>query len=54
MVYPAASLPERAKESGAALVILNRTPTPLDGIADPVMNEEIGIALPTLVGVTAA
>ena len=54
VVYPAASLPELAKESGAALVILNRTPTPLDGVADLVMNEEIGIALPKLVGVTPA
>ncbi len=33
-VYPAASLPELAKRSGAALFIINRTPTPLDSIAD--------------------
>lgn len=52
VVYPAASLPELAKESGAALVIINRTPTPLDGFADLVMNEEIGKALPKLVGMT--
>ena len=50
VVYPAASLPELAKESGAVLVIINRTPTPLDGIADLVVTEEIGIALPRLVG----
>lgn len=49
VVYPAAALPELAKESGAALVIINRTPTPLDGIADLVLNEEIGKALPQLV-----
>ena len=52
VVYPAASLPELAKESGAVLVIINRTPTPLDGIADLVVTEEIGIALPRLVGLT--
>ncbi|MEP7339982.1 MAG: Sir2 family NAD-dependent protein deacetylase [Acidobacteriota bacterium] len=52
VVYPAASLPELAKQSGAALVIINRTPTPLDEIADLVVNEEIGKALPTLAGLT--
>jgi len=50
LVYPAASFPEIAKESGAALIIVNRTETPLDGIADLVVREEIGVALPKLVG----
>ncbi|MBS1787459.1 MAG: NAD-dependent deacylase [Acidobacteria bacterium] len=50
VVYPAAAFPEIAKQSGAALVIINRTPTPLDGIADLVLNDEIGKALPRLVG----
>lgn len=50
VVYPAASFPEIAKESGAALIILNRTETPLDDIADLVIREEIGQALPRLVG----
>ncbi|MEO6724336.1 MAG: Sir2 family NAD-dependent protein deacetylase [Blastocatellia bacterium] len=50
VVYPAASLPELAKQSGAALIIINRTPTPFDEIADLVLNEEIGKALPKLVG----
>lgn len=54
VVYPAASLPELAKQSGAALIIINRTPTPLDGIADLVLNEEIGKALPKLVGMPEA
>jgi NAD-dependent deacetylase len=49
VVYPAAALPELAKQNGAALIIINRTPTPLDGIADLVINEEIGKALPQLV-----
>jgi NAD-dependent deacetylase len=50
VVYPAASFPELAKESGAALIIVNRTETPLDGIADLVVREEIGVALPKLAG----
>ena len=45
VVYPAAGLPMLAKESGSTLVILNREPTDLDGIADLVINREIG---PTL------
>ncbi|MGH9833505.1 MAG: SIR2 family NAD-dependent protein deacylase [Blastocatellia bacterium] len=50
VVYPAAALPELAKQNGAALIIINRTPTPMDGIADLVLNEEIGKVLPALVG----
>lgn len=53
VVYPAASLPELAKQAGAALIIINRMPTPLDDIADLVVNEEIGKALPGLIGVEA-
>ncbi len=45
VVYPAAGFPVLAKESGAQLVILNREATDLDGIADLVINREIG---PTL------
>ena len=45
VVYPAAGLPVLAKESGSTLVILNREATDLDGIADLVINREIG---PTL------
>lgn len=50
VVYPAAAFPEIAKQSGAALVIINRTPTPLDGVADLVVNDEIGKTLPRLFG----
>ena len=50
VVYPAASLPVLAKQSGAALLIVNRTPTPLDDIADLVLHEEIGLTLPRLCG----
>ncbi len=45
VVYPAAGFPALAKENGARLVILNRDPTELDGLADLVLNLEIGPAL---------
>jgi NAD-dependent deacetylase len=53
VVYPAAGLPELAKQSGAALIIINRTPTAMDGIADLVINDEIGKTLPELIGMDA-
>jgi NAD-dependent deacetylase len=42
VVHPAASLPVLAKRSGAALAIVNRDPTPLDGVADLVIHASIG------------
>jgi NAD-dependent deacetylase len=48
VVQPAAMLPAVAKQSGARLIIINRTPTPLDGMADLVLREAIGKALPAL------
>jgi NAD-dependent deacetylase len=42
VVYPAAQLPETAKRSGARLVIINRDPTPMDEVADLVINASIG------------
>lgn len=53
VVYPAASLPLMAKESGARLVIVNRDPTPLDDAADLVIHEEIGPVLSAAVGETS-
>lgn len=41
-VFPAAELPARAKRNGAALVIVNRDPTPLDELADVTINAGIG------------
>ena len=38
VVYPAAAFPEIAKKSGAILVIVNIDPTPLDDLADIVIN----------------
>ena len=51
VVYPAAGFPALAKRRGAGLVILNREPTDLDGLADLVLNREIG---PTMQQVTGA
>lgn len=45
VVYPAASFPILAKRNGAALVIINREPTDLDGHADLVLHDEIGPAM---------
>lgn len=45
VVYPAAGFPYFAKQNGARLVILNREPTPLDEVADVVINAEIGATL---------
>jgi len=42
VVYPAALMPQMAKESGAALVIINREPTPFDDIADLVIHAQAG------------
>jgi NAD-dependent deacetylase len=42
VVEPAASFPRLAKQSGAALVIINNQETPLDDIADIVIREPIG------------
>ena len=50
-VYPAAGFPLQAKRQGARLAILNREETPLDGLADLVINAEIG---PTLGPVISA
>jgi NAD-dependent deacetylase len=49
VVYPAAGFPALAKRNGARLIIVNRTPTPLDEIADLVINDEIGKTLPELI-----
>lgn len=45
VVSPAADLPRIAKQSGAKLVIINRDETPLDRLADVVVNESIGKVL---------
>ncbi|HWU56117.1 MAG TPA: Sir2 family NAD-dependent protein deacetylase [Rhizomicrobium sp.] len=49
VVYPAAGFPLQAKRQGAQLVILNREETPLDGVADLVINAEIGPTLQSVI-----
>lgn len=48
-VYPAAELPRTAKAAGAVLVEVNPNETPLSRIADFVLAERSGVALPALV-----
>ncbi len=45
VVEPAASFPRFAKQHGAALVIINKTSTPLDATADIVLHDAIGKTL---------
>ncbi|SDN24947.1 SIR2 family NAD-dependent protein deacylase [Streptomyces wuyuanensis] len=47
-VQPAASLAGIAAEHGARLIIVNAEPTPYDELADEVVREPIGSALPAL------
>jgi NAD-dependent protein deacetylase/lipoamidase len=57
VVTPASDLPRMAKERGARLVIINREPTPLDGIADATLRGSIGellAAIDSLRSTTAA
>jgi len=49
VVYPAADIPQRAKQKGARLAIINKERTPLDYLADYVINEEAGKILPQIV-----
>ncbi|MGX1248889.1 NAD-dependent SIR2 family protein deacetylase [Streptomyces ambofaciens] len=47
-VEPAAGLAGVAVEHGARLVVVNAEPTPYDDLADEVVREPIGTALPAL------
>nr|WP_321463946.1 Sir2 family NAD-dependent protein deacetylase [uncultured Cohaesibacter sp.] len=49
VVYPAAGLPQIAKQHGASLVIINRDPTPLDQLADLSIQHEIGSIMKQIV-----
>ena len=49
VVEPAASIPRIARQAGAVLIIVNRDPTPLDGIAGAAVHGEIRDVLPGLV-----
>ena len=48
IVEPAASLCAIASQAGAALVIVNRDPTPYDALAAAVIREPIGTAVPRI------
>lgn len=49
-VFPAADFPLRAKQNGAALVIVNRDPTEMDKLADVVIHAGIGATLSAATG----
>ncbi|MFK4121255.1 SIR2 family NAD-dependent protein deacylase [Streptomyces longwoodensis] len=53
-VQPAAGLARVAVEHGARLVVVNAEPTPYDDLADQVVREPIGTALPRLLRELAA
>jgi NAD-dependent deacetylase len=53
-VYPAADLPFEAVRSGAMLAIVNDEATPLDPIADLVVQARAGAVLPAAVGLALA
>ncbi|MET9254637.1 Sir2 family NAD-dependent protein deacetylase [Streptomyces sp. NPDC003717] len=53
-VQPAAGLAGVAADHGARLVVVNAEPTPYDEVADEVVREPIGIALPALLRRVAA
>jgi NAD-dependent deacetylase len=50
IVQPAASMPVRAKQGGATLVIINRDPTPCDGYADVAINGPAGEIMARILG----
>lgn len=52
-VEPAASLCLVGAMAGARLVIVNRDPTPYDGLADAVVREPIGSVLPRIAAALA-
>jgi NAD-dependent deacetylase len=47
-VHPAAGLTDLAAAHGARVVVVNAEPTPYDDLADLVVTEPIGLALPRL------
>jgi len=47
-VHPAAGLTDLAAAHGVRVVVVNAEPTPYDGLADLVVREPIGTALPGL------
>lgn len=50
VVYPAASIPEEAKNYGAKLMIINLDETQLDRIADLVIHDSVAVSLEKIMG----
>jgi NAD-dependent deacetylase len=48
-VEPAASIPREARQAGARLIYINRTPTPTDNLAEIIFNENAGDVMAELV-----
>ena len=48
VVQPAGAIPMAAAEAGARLVIVNREPTPLDGLATVVLRDPVEEVMPAL------
>jgi NAD-dependent protein deacetylase/lipoamidase len=53
-VYPAAAIPETVAAQGAPMVIINREPTPLDGLAAVALRGEVERLLPALLDAAPA
>jgi NAD-dependent deacetylase len=53
-VVPASLLPSRALDNGARLIVVNRTPTPLDHRAEVVLRDDVAQALPAIAAVCLA
>lgn len=49
VVYPAADIPWIAKQGGGTLALINKQKTPLDVMADYVINDEAGKILPEII-----
>jgi NAD-dependent deacetylase len=49
VVYPAADIPRIAKQGGGTLALINKQKTPLDVMADYVINDEAGRILPQII-----
>jgi len=45
-VAPAADLPYLAREHGAEVIVINREPTRVDGLASLVIHEDVAVAMP--------
>ncbi len=54
VVYPAAHIPLAAVEAGAALIVINAEPTPIDRFAEVVIRGRSGEVLPELAALVSA